>query len=102
MLLGLLRNSEFLKSPAFDEMLLKVANDDILSFKNNNKWLSHHPNNAIIFKDLEIVWKDLIPTYLSDFRPLVYGEFPKEEDILKTLKMVQKRLKSVPWSIKQF
>lgn len=91
--------SEFLKSPAFDEMLLKVANDDILSFKNNNKWLSHHPNNAIIFKDLDIVWKDLIPTYLSDFRPLVYGEFPKEEDILKTLKMVQQRLKSVSWSI---
>lgn len=94
--------SDFLKSPAFDEMLLKVANDDILSFKNNNKWLSHHPNDAIIFKDLEIVWKELIPTYLSDFRPLVYGKFPDEEDVLKTLKMVQQRLKSVSWSIKQF
>lgn len=32
--------SAFLKSSAFDKMLLKVANDDILSFKNNNKWLS--------------------------------------------------------------
>lgn len=24
-------------------MLLKVANDDVLSFKNNNKWLTNHP-----------------------------------------------------------
>ncbi|WP_196939104.1 hypothetical protein [Sphingobacterium pedocola] len=79
----------------------RVVYDDILSFKNNNKWLSHHPTDAIIFKNLEIVWKELIPTYLSDFRPLVYGEFPNEEDVLKTLKMVRQRLKSVSWSIKK-
>lgn|SRR5690606_10121955 len=92
--------SAFLKSSAFDKMLLKVANDDILSFKNNNKWLSHHPTDAMVFKDLETVWKELIPTYLSDFRPLVYGEFPREDDILKTLQMIQHRLGSVSWSIK--
>jgi hypothetical protein len=36
----LLKQEEFLTffhSKAFDEMLLKVANDDIFSFKNNNK-----------------------------------------------------------------
>ena len=52
----LLKQDEFLKffqSTAFDEMLLKVANDDVASFRNNNKWLNYHPNEALIFKDLE-------------------------------------------------
>jgi hypothetical protein len=34
--------SEFFQSTSFDEMLLKVANDDLVSFRNNNKWLIHH------------------------------------------------------------
>ena len=52
----LLKQKEFLDffhSTDFEEMLLKVANDDIASFKNNNKWLIHHPSESIIFKDLE-------------------------------------------------
>lgn len=35
----------FLNSPAFEEMLLKVASDDAISFKNNNKWLKNHPSH---------------------------------------------------------
>jgi hypothetical protein len=48
----LLKHDEFLKffqSTAFDKMLLKVANDDVTSFRNNNKWLIYHPNEALIF-----------------------------------------------------
>ncbi len=92
--------SEFFHSTAFDEMLLKVANDDVASFKNNNKWLNHHPNEALIFKDLENVWKELKIIYNGDFKNLVYGELPKEEAILETLKMIQKRLKAISWTIK--
>src|SRR5690606_3155982 len=33
----------FFNSTEFDEMLLKVGKDDTVSFKNNNKWLQHHP-----------------------------------------------------------
>jgi hypothetical protein len=47
--------SEFFHSPAFDDMLLKVAKDDVTSFRNNNKWLNHHPSEAVIFKDVENV-----------------------------------------------
>ena len=99
----LLKQDEFIKffqSKAFDEMLLKVANDDIASFRNNNKWLNYHPNEAIIFKDLENVWNELKTIYNGDFKNLVYGELPKEEAILKTLKMIQERLKAVSWTIK--
>lgn len=99
----LLKQDEFLKffqSPAFDEMLLKVASDDVASFRNNNKWLNYHPSEALIFKDLENVWNELKTIYNGDFKNLVYGELPKEEAILKTLKMIQERLKAISWTIK--
>ena len=99
----LLKQEEFLKffqSTAFDEMLLKVANDDVISFRNNNQWLVHHPNEALIFKDLDNVWIELKTTYNGDFKNLVYGKLPKEEVILETLKMIQERLKTISWTIK--
>ena len=98
----LLTQEEFLKffqSTAFDEMLLKVANDDVISFRNNNQWLVHHPNEALIFKDLDNVWIELKTTYHGDFKNLVYGELPKEEAILETLKIIQERLKAISWKI---
>jgi hypothetical protein len=99
----LLKQEEFFKffqSTAFDEMLLKVANDDVTSFRNNNKWLNYHPIEALVFKDLENVWDELKAIYNGDFKNLVYGELPKEEAILKTLKMIQERLKAISWTIK--
>jgi len=99
----LLKQDEFLtffQSTAFDEMLLKVANDDVASFKNNNQWLAYHPNEALIFKDLKNVWSELKVIYNGDFKNLVYGELPKEGAILETLKMIQERLKSISWTIK--
>ncbi len=91
--------SEFFYSKAFDEMLIKVANDDVVSFRNNNKWLVHHPSEALIFNNLEKLWRELKTIYTSDFKDLVYGEFPKEEEILNTLKKIQERLETIIWSI---
>lgn len=90
---------EFFHSKDFDEMLLKVANDDVASFRNNNQWLIHHPSEALIFKNLESVWDTIKTTYSSDFKDLVYGELPKQEDVLNTLKMIQERMQSVKWLI---
>jgi hypothetical protein len=98
----LLKQNEFLgffHSKAFDDMLLKVANDDVASFRNNNQWLVYHPNEALIFKDLENVWNELKAIYNGDFKNLVYGELPKEEAVLETLKMIQERLKAISWTI---
>jgi hypothetical protein len=90
----------FFHSKDFDEMLIKVANDDVASFRNNNKWLNYHPNEALIFKDLENVWSELKIIYNGDFKNLVYGALPKEEAVLETLKMIQERLKAISWTIK--
>ncbi len=99
----LLKQKEFLNffySTDFEKLLLKVANDDVASFKNNNKWLIHHPSEAMIFKNLENTWRELKTIYSSDFKNLVYGELPKEEAILQTLKKIKKRLKSISWAIR--
>jgi hypothetical protein len=98
----LLKQGEFLEffhTSAFDDMLLKVANDDVKSYRNNNKWLIHHPNEALIFQDTENVWRELKTVYNGDFKNLVYGVLPEEEAVLETLRMIRERLKSISWTI---
>ncbi len=80
-------------------MLLKVANDDVASYKNSNKWLIHHPNEALLFRDLENVWAALKVVYNGDFGNLVYGTLPNEADVLVTLKRIKERLAAIKWTI---
>lgn len=91
--------AEFFQSEAFAIMLLKVANDDVLSYKSNNAWLAHHPNEALIFKDVDKVWGELKSTYNGDFKKLVYGSFPQDESVLAILKMIKERLTDIEWNI---
>jgi hypothetical protein len=92
--------SAFFYSKDFDHLLVKVANDDVVSFKNNNKWLIHHPAEALIFKDPESVWNELRGSYTGNFKNLVYGMFPVEDEILNTLKIIQERLRTITWAVK--
>ena len=91
---------DFFNSPEFEKMLLTVASDDVISFKNNNKWLVNHPVDAVIFKELDVVWNELKVTYTTDFKNLVYGDLPNEKDVLNTLKMIRERLRTIIWEIK--
>ena len=86
-------------SPAFDDMLLKVANDDVVSFKNNNQWLIHHPSEALIFKSLDSIWDELSRVYNEDFRNLVYGGLPSDQRVFDTLKKIKDRIISITWTI---
>jgi len=90
----------FFQSDEFETMLLRVANDDIISFKNNNKWLANHPTTAIIFSDTTTTWNKIEDVYTGSFSELVFGELPPEKDILKTLTTVADRLKPIEWNIK--
>lgn len=94
---GLLK---FFQSKDFDQMLLKVANDDITSYKSNNAWIQHHPKEAKIFAEVESVWTDLKTTYIGDFKNLVFGEFPDDEKVLESLLAIKKRLGIVEWRLK--
>src|SRR5690606_21521296 len=85
----------FFGSPDFETMLLKVIDDDVQSFKNNNDWLDHHPKEALIFKQPKETWDQLKGTYQNEFKELVFGEFPKEEEIGATIILVAKRLEAL-------
>lgn len=91
---------EFFHSPDLDDMLLRVANDDVASFKNNNAWLIHHPNESLMFHELEAVWNELQPIYNDDFSRLVFANFPKDTEVLAALQQIKQRLASVKWTIK--
>ena len=89
----------FFQSNEFDKLLLIVANDDVISFKNNNGWLDNHPATAMIYSDIENTWNQLRTTYNTTFNELVYGELPTEEQILATLNTVKERLEKVDWKV---
>ncbi len=90
----------FFQSAEFEILFLKVANDDLLSFKNNNQWLKEYPNNSLIFKDIDAIWGQLKDTYNKEFRQLVFGNLPNEQLIVKTLKTIKQRLEKIIWTIK--
>jgi hypothetical protein len=89
----------FFNSEKFDDMLLKVAQDDVISFKNNNKWLKNPPSSSLIFENPEKVWSDLKWTYETEFKNLVYGNFPNETGLLNTLIIIKKRLSAIDWKV---
>lgn len=91
--------NRFFLSPAFDEMLLKVARDDVKSFRNNNRWLAHHPLESLIFSEPDNVWVELSKVYQGEFKNLVYGKLPAAEAVLNTLKMISERLTTIKWTI---
>src|SRR5690554_6794551 len=90
----------FFQSDEFETMLLRVANDDITNFKNNNEWLTNHPMTTIIFSETADTWNKIKDVYTISFSELVFGEVPPETDILQTLTIVADRLKSIEWNIK--
>ncbi len=91
--------NSFFNSTEFDVMLLKVANDDVQSFKNNNEWLSNHPSTTILFSDTENIWNKIKDTYETSFKELVFGEFPEEKEILNSLISLSNRLNKIEWNI---
>ncbi len=99
----ILKNKEvkdFFETKGFDELLVKVANDDMLSFKSGNEWLQHHPTQAMIFRESNEVWSKLKTTYFSTFSKLVYGELPDDNEILETLNTLKVRMENINWKIK--
>lgn len=92
--------NSFFQSDEFETMLLRVANDDIASFKNNNEWLANHPATAIVFSETADTWNKIKDVYTGSFSELVFGELPGEMEILKTLTNISDRLKNVEWNIK--
>ncbi len=91
---------QFFKSSEFDEMLVKVGQDDMIGYKNNNDWLPEHPATALIFKKPLETWNQLSSEYNGNFKDLVTGELPPEKALIETLNKVEDRLIKIKWQIK--
>jgi len=89
----------FFLSENFEKMLVKVGNDDMISYKNNNSWITEHPSTALIFQKPQETWKQLSSEYKSRFKDLVFGDFPAEKDLINTLSKISSRLNEIKWDI---
>lgn len=89
----------FFGSSEFDKLICRVAQDDVVSFRNNNDWLVNHPKESLLFENVEECWEQLKQTYLNDFRALVYGDLPNEQEVLGSLKQISERLSTVNWTV---
>jgi len=90
----------FFNSDSFSKMLLKVGQDDFISFKSNNEWLKKHPSSAIIFESPKKVWTPIKRTYQTSFKRMVFGQFPNEADLFASLKKIKKRIQPIDWQIR--
>lgn len=91
--------SEFFESDDFENMMNKVGQDDVASYKNDNDWLKYHPKDSPFFVKLDEIWKQLEPTYKTDFRNLVYGELPEAGAVKETLKKLKDRIEEIEWKV---
>ncbi len=93
----LLENTElevFFESTDFEALLLSVVKNDMVSYKNDNAWLSIPPHKALIFSDLEQIWPKLRSAYRGAFSNLVYGELPSDSEVRETLARIGSRLEA--------
>ncbi len=91
--------NDFFISPAFDDLLMQVATEDIVSFRNNNSWLVNHPKDTLLFTRTRETWDQILPAYQGAFRELVLGDLPDTTNILNTLNMIAERLSTIQWKI---
>jgi hypothetical protein len=91
---------QFFESRYFEDMLIKVGNDDMIGYKNNNAWILEHSATALIFEKPQETWEQLHKEYNGNFKDLVTGELPLEGALIDTLKQVADRLKKIEWNIK--
>jgi len=92
---------EFVNSKQFEAMLLQVGKDDDKAIPNDKDWLYIHPKEALLFKDTVTVWNELKKTYVTTFKELVTGSLPNENEILKSLLFLSKRVGEIGWSIEK-
>ncbi|SFN68540.1 hypothetical protein SAMN05660413_02159 [Salegentibacter flavus] len=90
---------DFFNSKEFEDMLIKVARDDVRSYKNDNAWLAYHPSKALIFSDSNKLLIELKKAYKDEFQNLVYGKFPDEKELFLTLNNIRNRLLTIKWDV---
>lgn len=84
---------DFLLSPDFFSMVTHVRNDDASNHEFKGEWINNPLSSSLLFNDVDNIWDKIDETYKEEFKPFVYGDFPKQEDMKKALKIITMRLK---------
>lgn len=90
---------DFLSGDQFEIIIRQIGEEDMSSFRNNNKWLSIHPKDAIIFNDPQQVWRKIRSEYTGTFKDMVTVNLPDGNDLLLSLTAISKRLNYIEWNI---
>ncbi|WP_026461410.1 nucleotidyl transferase AbiEii/AbiGii toxin family protein [Adhaeribacter aquaticus] len=86
--------NSFLNSQAFFTSLQAVQVDDARSSEFQGVWSSEPLREYLLFQDPLKSWPFLLPTYMGEFKSLVYGALPPQEEILNSLAQIAARLKN--------
>lgn len=89
---------KFFESIVFENMLQRVANSDVLAYRDSCDCLQNHPKEALFFKALDHVWTKLKVVYNNEFKNLVFGELPDENDVLLLMHEIKERLSTITWN----
>jgi len=87
--------SIFFNSDDFLEMINGVIEDDKRNSQFSGDWISSKWSDSVILSKTNETWDRLNSSYLNDFRPLVYGNFPSVHDIKDTLNRIHNRFKEL-------
>ncbi|MAU17596.1 MAG: hypothetical protein CMH46_18880 [Muricauda sp.] len=87
----------FLNSSEFQLMMLKVAKNDLEAYKDSRECLKTHPKEALFFSELDKVWEQLLNTYTTTFKDLVYEDFPTEQEVYASLLFIKEKINAICW-----
>lgn len=91
-LLRLPETASFVQSASFFELLSDVQADDARNSEFQGEWASLPLAGCGFFRDLPASSAALEGAYRNDFSPLVHGELPAWEDVLKSMRLIRERL----------
>ena len=72
-------------SSTFKADVLKLSEEEKIRFHDPENWLKAHYSDSPLFKDFNEIWKQVRVAYETDFRLLVFGEFPNSDKVLKQM-----------------
>jgi len=84
---------DYLTSEEFKDDFKKMYEEDKTKFNDPEKWLKSTYSESPIFKSFDEIWSKVKDTYETDFKLLVYGEFPEEKKISEKFKEIIEILK---------
>lgn len=85
---------EFVNSEEFIKELLQTKKDDASNKDFYGSWVEKPLQEAPIFRDYNLFWKELEKTYNGIFKTLVYGSLPPSSSIYETMMKIISRVNS--------